>query len=56
MDSDLEPQVLGETSNEILNQSLSAARARETLDWTPQWDLDDSLRETIEWYREFLGE
>jgi CDP-glucose 4,6-dehydratase len=55
MDSQLELDVRGEASNEIVNQSLSAAKARTMLDWSPTYSLDDALRETIAWYREFLG-
>lgn len=55
MGSDLEPDVRSEAVNEIREQYLSAARAREVLGWKPLFTLDDGLRRTIDWYREFLG-
>ena len=55
MGSDLEPDVRNEAVNEIREQYLSAAKAREVLGWKPLFTLDDGLRRTIEWYREFLG-
>jgi CDP-glucose 4,6-dehydratase len=55
MDSDLEPEVRNEAVNEIRKQYLSAERARQVLGWHPLFSLDDGLRATISWYREFLG-
>ena len=55
MGSNLEPDVRNEAVNEIREQYLSAAKAREVLGWKPLFTLDDGLRRTIEWYREFLG-
>jgi CDP-glucose 4,6-dehydratase len=55
MGSDLEPDVRNEASNEIRHQYLSARRAREELGWRPLFDLDEGLRRTIAWYRDFLG-
>lgn len=52
--SDLEPEVRNEASNEIRHQYLSAAKARELLDWGPQFTLEEGLRRTIAWYRNFL--
>lgn len=51
---DLTPDVRGEAKHEISNQSLDASKAREVLGWTPQWNLEAGLRETVKWYREFL--
>jgi CDP-glucose 4,6-dehydratase len=55
MNSDLEPEILGEASNEILHQYLSAEKARRLLGWKPQFTLDEGLQAAIEWYRNFLG-
>jgi CDP-glucose 4,6-dehydratase len=56
MDSDVTPDIRAEATNEIPHQYLSAAKARRLLGWKPGWELDDALRETISWYREFLWE
>jgi CDP-glucose 4,6-dehydratase len=53
--ADLEPEIRAEAENEIRHQYLSAAKARRLLDWEPLYDLDEGLRRTIDWYREFLG-
>jgi CDP-glucose 4,6-dehydratase len=55
MKSDLQPDVRNEAVNEIREQYLSAAKAREVLGWKPLFTLDEGLRRTIDWYREFLG-
>jgi len=55
MDSDLEPEVRNEASNEIRHQYLSAAKARKLLDWQPSFSLDEGLRQTIDWYKDFFG-
>jgi CDP-glucose 4,6-dehydratase len=55
MGSELEPDVRDEATNEIRNQYLSAAKARRELDWRPLYSLDDGLRRTIDWYRDFVG-
>jgi CDP-glucose 4,6-dehydratase len=54
MNSRLEPDVRSEASNEIRHQYLSAAKAREKLGWSPLFTLDEGLRKTIQWYREFF--
>jgi len=51
----IEPRVLNTAKGEIRNQFLCAAKAREVLDWTPRFTLDQGLLETIEWYRAFLA-
>lgn len=55
MNSDLQPVVLNQTSNEILHQYLSAEKARRLLDWRPLFTLESGLKKTIEWYREFFN-
>jgi len=54
MDSNLEPDVRNEASNEIRHQYLSAERARRVLNWSAQFTLDEGLARTIGWYRKFL--
>jgi CDP-glucose 4,6-dehydratase len=53
---DLKPVILNEARNEIIHQYLSAAKARKMLGWTPQFTLENALRETIEWYRQYFTE
>jgi CDP-glucose 4,6-dehydratase len=51
---DLTPDVRSESKNEIRSQSLDSSKAREVLGWTPEYDLERGLAETVEWYREYL--
>ena len=50
----LQPKVLATAAHEIPHQYLSAAKAREMLGWKPLYGLDEGLRRTIEWYRNFF--
>ncbi|MBI3762198.1 MAG: GDP-mannose 4,6-dehydratase [Chloroflexi bacterium] len=52
--ADLEPAILGEAPNEIQDQYLSSEKAHRVLGWYPKHSLEEGLRETIGWYREFL--
>ena len=54
MQSDFEPDILGEATHEIKHQYLSAAKARQLLDWQPRFHLDEALVETIAWYRAYF--
>jgi CDP-glucose 4,6-dehydratase len=51
---DLKPVIRNEASNEIKHQYLSAAKAKNMLGWQPRYNLDDTLKESIDWYREFF--
>lgn len=55
MNSDLKPDVRNEVANESRCQYLSAAKARQMLDWRPLFTLDEGLKLAIDWYRRFLG-
>lgn len=55
MGSSLEPRILGEASNEIRLQHLSAEKARRLLNWSPRFTLQAGLDLTIHWYRRFLA-
>jgi CDP-glucose 4,6-dehydratase len=55
MGSDLEPDIRNEATNEIRCQYLSAAKARRMLGWRPLFTLEEGLRRTIDWYKDFLG-
>ncbi len=48
------PKVLNQASNEIRQQLLSARKARELLNWSPRFGLEEGLRRTINWYKDFL--
>jgi CDP-glucose 4,6-dehydratase len=54
MNLDIEPEVLGEASNEIKHQYLDAAKARDLLDWQPLFTLEEGLSRTIAWYRNYF--
>lgn len=55
MGSDLQPEIQSEALNEIIHQSLSARKARQVLKWAPLFTLDEGLKVTIKWYREFFA-
>jgi CDP-glucose 4,6-dehydratase len=55
MDSQLEPDIQNEAGNEIRHQYLSAQKARATLGWEPLFDLEEGLKRTVGWYKEFLS-
>jgi CDP-glucose 4,6-dehydratase len=55
MDSDLEPIIKADATNEIKNQYLSARKARELLKWSPSYSLAGSMLETVAWYREYFA-
>lgn len=52
----VQPRVLGTARNEIIHQSLSAEKARKMLNWAPKYTLDEGLKKTIDWYKNFLKE
>ncbi len=54
MGSNLQPQILATAAHEIPHQYLSAAKAREMLGWQPKFTLEEGLRRTIDWYKEFF--
>jgi len=54
MDSNLEPDVRNEATNEIRHQYLSAAKAKSMLGWQPRFTFDEGLRRTIDWYKSFF--
>jgi CDP-glucose 4,6-dehydratase len=55
MGSDIKPEILNQSSNEIKDQYLSATKAKQILNWKSKYDLDSSLVETINWYTQFFN-
>jgi CDP-glucose 4,6-dehydratase len=55
---DLVPDVRGSGpgANEIASQYLDSSRANATLGWTAAVSLDEGLRSTVRWYREYLAQ
>nr|WP_184308837.1 GDP-mannose 4,6-dehydratase [Anaerosolibacter carboniphilus] len=54
MNSDLAPVILNKGENEIKHQYLSAKKARDLLDWSPSFSVEEGLKKTIRWYENFL--
>ncbi len=54
MESNLEPDVLGEAVHEIRHQYLSAEKARRMLGWKPLFTIGEALERTVGWYRKRL--
>lgn len=52
---DLEPIILNKAKGEILEQYLSAKKAREMLGWKPIFSVREGLAETIKWYKNYLS-
>lgn len=52
----LEPLIQDRAKGEIKSQYLSAAKAREALQWKSAFALEAGLRETIDWYRGFFAD
>lgn len=50
----LEPDVRNGASREIRQQYLDCGKARRLLGWKPRFSLEEGLRETIAWYRDWL--
>jgi CDP-glucose 4,6-dehydratase len=55
MNSDLQPIIQNQPSNEIKHQYLSAKKAREQLGWKPIYDIQSGLKRTIDWYRDYFS-
>jgi CDP-glucose 4,6-dehydratase len=49
------PIVRDDARGEIHDQYLSAEKAHAVLGWSPRFSPEDGLRETIDWYRTYLG-
>jgi CDP-glucose 4,6-dehydratase len=51
----LRPVILNEASHEIPRQYLDCSKARQLLEWSPRFGMEQGLRETIEWYAAHEG-
>lgn len=47
--------ILNQSHGEIRNQYLSIEKAKKILNWAPHYCLEDGLRETIDWYKNFFS-
>jgi CDP-glucose 4,6-dehydratase len=47
--------IQNQASNEIPRQYLDCAKARRMMHWEPKHTLEDSLRDTAAWYRDWLA-
>lgn len=47
--------ILNQSKGEIKDQYLSTGKVKKILNWSPQYSLENSLKETIDWYRKFFG-
>ena len=52
----LKPVILNEATHEIYKQYLSGEKARRVLGWQPKYTLEQGLRRTLAWYREYLAD
>jgi CDP-glucose 4,6-dehydratase len=48
-------KILDIVKAEIKDQYLSSEKAQEMLKWTPHYSLEDGLKETYNWYKEYFG-
>ena len=55
MESELKPVIRDEATNEIPQQYLSAAKAHLLLGWQPIFTLDEGLKRTLSWYKDFFS-
>ncbi len=49
-----EIKILNTVKAEIKDQFLSSKKAREKLNWEPEYDLDRGMKETYEWYHKYF--
>jgi len=50
----VKPKILNEAKNEIQSQYLSAEKAKNVLGWSAKINIDEGLKETVQWYKEYL--
>ncbi len=52
--SNLEPEIMNVSKNEITDQYLSIEKAKKILEWAPKYPVDEGLKLTIPWYKEMM--
>lgn len=50
-----EPRILNTAVGEIREQRLDSSKVKRIIGWSPRVGLRDGLRETVAWYRAYLG-
>jgi CDP-glucose 4,6-dehydratase len=50
----IEPIIMNEAKNEIIDQHLSSQKAKQELAWVSSFSLELGLKETIDWYKEYF--
>ncbi|MBV9470789.1 MAG: GDP-mannose 4,6-dehydratase [Abitibacteriaceae bacterium] len=51
----LQPRILGQPNHEVPVQYLDSSHAASKLQWQPHHTLEAGLRQTVNWYREYLS-
>ena len=51
----LKPDVQNTARGEIASQYLNTDKAQQILHWRPQYSLEEGLRETVAWYRQYFA-
>ena len=54
MGKKIKPKILGQAKHEIDRQYLSIEKAKKVLNWKPRYSLEQGLKETIAWYKDYL--
>jgi CDP-glucose 4,6-dehydratase len=55
MDSNVQPDIRNQASNEIRVQCLDSSKARKLLDWSPSFTLEAGLQKTVDWYERYFS-
>ncbi len=53
---DLKPRILNKAKYEIRHQYLCAKKAKRMLGWEPIYNLEEGLKITLAWYKEYFNE
>lgn len=53
--SDIKPKILNTAKAEIQEQYLNAEKISKVIGWKPKYNLENGLKESIAWYKEFLN-